>query len=73
MALQRGKVEINAKNFANYIKYNNLILTKQTTWFFAGDGAVFDIDYNGVDHVMAKGDNVKILVFCNQVFSNTGG
>ena len=50
-----------------------MILSKHSNWFFAGDGAVFDIDFNGVDHVLAKGDDTNIMVFCNQVFSNTGG
>jgi pyruvate/2-oxoacid:ferredoxin oxidoreductase beta subunit len=63
--LQRGDVKLTKENFTNYIKFNNLILSKQSTWFFAGDGAVFDIDFNGVDHIMAKGDNTNIMVFCN--------
>lgn len=34
---------------------------------------MFDIDFNGIDHVLAKGDDTNFLVFCNQVFANTGG
>lgn len=73
LKLQRGDVALTKENFTNYIKYHHLILTKHSQWFVAGDGAVFDIDFNGVDHVLAKGDNTNIMVFCNQVFSNTGG
>ena len=63
--LQRGKGELTKQNFTNYIKFHNLILSKNSTWFVAGDGAVFDIDFNGVDHVLSKGDDTNILVFCN--------
>ena len=73
LKLQRGEVELNQNNFTNYVKFNNLVLSKNSTWFYAGDGAVYDIDSNGLDHIMAKGDNVKTIVLCNQVFANTGG
>lgn len=73
LKLQRGDVQLNAQNFTNYIKFHNLILSKHSNWFYAGDGAMFDIDFNGVDHILAKGDDVNVLVFCNQVFANTGG
>ena len=67
------KAPITEKSFMNYVKSNHLLMSKHASWYFAGDGAIFDIDFNGIDHIMGKGDNVNVIVFCNQVFSNTGG
>ncbi|KAH0575434.1 Pyruvate-flavodoxin oxidoreductase 1 [Spironucleus salmonicida] len=71
--LLQKKVKLTESTFLTYVKLNNLLLSAHNNWFYAGDGAVFDIDFNGVDHILAKGDNVNLLVFCNQVFANTGG
>lgn len=68
-----SKQDLDDQTFRSYFKLNNLIFSNNSTWFSAGDGAVYDIDFNGVDHVLASGANVKIIVFCNQVFGNTGG
>lgn len=56
-----------------FLRMNNLLLSCSSHWFIAGDGAAFDIDFNGVDHVVASGAPVKILILCNQVYGNTGG
>jgi len=48
-------------------------LVKQSVWIVGGDGWAYDIGYGGLDHVMASGKNVNILVLDNEVYSNTGG
>ncbi len=46
---------------------------KPSVWIFGGDGWAYDIGYGGLDHVIASGQNVNILVFDTEVYSNTGG
>ncbi len=48
-------------------------LVKKSVWLIGGDGWAYDIGYGGVDHVMASGRNVNILVLDTEVYSNTGG
>ncbi|KGI55868.1 pyruvate:ferredoxin (flavodoxin) oxidoreductase [Campylobacter sp. MIT 97-5078] len=48
-------------------------LTKKSHWIFGGDGWAYDIGYGGLDHVLASGENVNILVLDTEVYSNTGG
>ncbi|WP_422348396.1 4Fe-4S binding protein [Flagellimonas sp.] len=48
-------------------------LVKQSVWIVGGDGWAYDIGYGGLDHVLASGKNVNILVLDNEVYSNTGG
>ena len=48
-------------------------LIKKSIWIVGGDGWAYDIGYNGVDHVLASGDDVNILVLDTEVYSNTGG
>ena len=48
-------------------------LIKKSVWIFGGDGWSYDIGYGGVDHVLASGEDVNILVFDTEVYSNTGG
>jgi pyruvate-ferredoxin/flavodoxin oxidoreductase len=48
-------------------------LMKKSVWALGGDGWAYDIGYGGVDHVLASGENVNILVFDTEVYSNTGG
>jgi len=48
-------------------------LVKKSVWMIGGDGWAYDIGYGGVDHVLASGKNVNILVLDTQVYSNTGG
>ena len=49
------------------------ILVKKSHWIFGGDGWAYDIGYGGVDHVLASGDDINILVMDTEVYSNTGG
>jgi pyruvate-ferredoxin/flavodoxin oxidoreductase len=56
----------NLKSLADY-------LVKKSVWIIGGDGWAYDIGYGGLDHVMASGRNVNILVLDTEVYSNTGG
>ncbi len=48
-------------------------LAKKSVWVFGGDGWAYDIGFGGVDHVLASGEDVNVLVFDTEVYSNTGG
>ena len=49
------------------------MLVKKSVWIIGGDGWAYDIGYGGLDHVLASGRNVNILVLDTEVYSNTGG
>ena len=62
----------------DYEKYPDLkplkdYIIKKSVWMIGGDGWAFDIGFSGIDHVLASGDDVNILVLNTQVYSNTGG
>ena len=48
-------------------------LAKRSQWILGGDGWAYDIGYGGLDHVLASGENVNVLVFDTEIYSNTGG
>ncbi len=48
-------------------------LVKKSVWIFGGDGWAYDIGYGGLDHVLASGENVNVLIMDTEVYSNTGG
>ncbi len=48
-------------------------LAKKSQWIFGGDGWAYDIGFGGVDHVLASGQDINIMVFDTEVYSNTGG
>ena len=52
---------------------NSEYLSKKSVWIFGGDGWAYDIGFGGVDHVLASGEDVNIMVFDTEVYSNTGG
>ena len=52
---------------------NKEYLAKKSVWIFGGDGWAYDIGFGGVDHVLATGEDVNIMVFDTEVYSNTGG
>ena len=58
---------------ARYVVENADMLPKPSIWMFGGDGWAYDIGYGGLDHVLASGENVNVLVFDTEVYSNTGG
>ena len=49
------------------------ILSKKSQWIFGGDGWAYDIGFGGVDHVLASGRDINVMVFDTEVYSNTGG
>ena len=54
------------------VEYQHFIVAR-SQWIFGGDGASYDIGFGGLDHVLASGENVNILVLDTEVYSNTGG
>ena len=54
------------------VEYRHFIVAR-SQWIFGGDGWAYDIGYGGVDHVLASGENVNVLVLDTEVYSNTGG
>ena len=66
--LQKENSEI-AKKILNDKEF----FVKRSQWIFGGDGWAYDIGYGGLDHVLASGENVNVLVFDTEVYSNTGG
>mgnify|MGYP002509437509 CR=1 FL=1 len=58
---------------AAFIRQNREFLTKKSVWAFGGDGWAYDIGYGGLDHVLASGRDINILVLDTEVYSNTGG
>ncbi|MDO4793159.1 MAG: pyruvate:ferredoxin (flavodoxin) oxidoreductase [Filifactor alocis] len=61
------------KEFVDEILKRKDYLVKKSMWIFGGDGWAYDIGYGGLDHVLASGEDVNILVFDTEVYSNTGG
>lgn len=54
------------------LKYRDFLI-KKSQWIIGGDGWAYDIGYGGVDHVLASGEDVNILVYDTEIYSNTGG
>ena len=52
---------------------NKQYLAKKSLWIFGGDGWAYDIGFGGLDHVLASGEDVNVMVFDTEVYSNTGG
>tara|TARA_R110002050_G_scaffold94765_2_gene197226 strand:- start:80804 stop:84334 length:3531 start_codon:yes stop_codon:yes gene_type:complete len=59
----------NAKKLSHLTEY----LRKKSVWILGGDGWAYDIGFGGVDHILASGENINILVMDTEVYSNTGG
>ncbi len=57
----------------NEIYKNRDFLVKRSHWAFGGDGWAYDIGFGGLDHVLASGEDINVLVFDTEVYSNTGG
>ena len=62
-----------AKELLSELNDNKDYLIKKSVWIVGGDGWAYDIGYGGLDHVLASGENVNVLVFDTEVYSNTGG
>ncbi len=61
------------KDIVKEILENREHLVKKSFWLVGGDGWAYDIGYSGLDHILATGEDVNILVFDTEVYSNTGG
>ena len=71
-ALKAYKGEAQKDLVASLVKDADYLL-KRSTWIIGGDGWAYDIGYGGLDHVLATGENVNVLVLDTEVYSNTGG
>ena len=60
-------------NIPNELKLLKDYIPKRIVWAIGGDGWAYDIGYNGLDHILHSGENIKILVLDTEVYSNTGG
>jgi len=49
------------------------LFTKKSYWVFVGDGAAYDIGFGGIDHVLASGEDINVIIYDTEVYSNTGG
>ena len=61
------------KEIFNEIVENKAFLVKKSQWIIGGDGWAYDIGFGGLDHVLASGEDVNVLVLDTEVYSNTGG
>ena len=66
-------IEDDPSDAAVFIRQNREYLTKKSVWAFGGDGWAYDIGYGGLDHVLASGRDINVLVLDTEVYSNTGG
>ncbi len=62
-----------ASEVGQLILENSDLLIKRSMWMYGGDGWAYDIGYGGLDHVLASGEDVNILIVDTEVYSNTGG
>ncbi len=72
-ALSNLSLDENNKNLVKTIIDNKDYLVDKSVWIVGGDGWAYDIGYGGLDHVLASGENINVLVFDTEVYSNTGG
>ncbi len=61
------------KKIADSLNSNREHFVKKSQWILGGDGWAYDIGYGGLDHVLASGEDVNVLVFDTEIYSNTGG
>jgi pyruvate-ferredoxin/flavodoxin oxidoreductase len=66
-------IKDNTTEEAEFIKENKQFLAKKSNWAFGGDGWGYDIGFGGLDHVIASGKDINVLVIDTEVYSNTGG
>ncbi len=72
-ALNAAKLSGRAAELADELKAKEDYLVKRSIWCFGGDGWSYDIGYGGLDHVLASGEDINVLVLDTEVYSNTGG
>ncbi|NBI07837.1 pyruvate:ferredoxin (flavodoxin) oxidoreductase [Senegalia massiliensis] len=66
-------IDEKAKSILKQIEETKDYLVKKSVWIIGGDGWAYDIGFGGLDHVLASGENINVLVFDTEVYSNTGG
>lgn len=71
--LDKDVAEERGKEILKEIKEFKDYLIKKSIWIYGGDGWAYDIGFGGLDHVLASGEDVNVLVFDTEVYSNTGG
>ncbi len=71
--LETAKADGEAADAIRAILDRKDFAAKRSIWMFGGDGWAYDIGYGGLDHVLASGENVNVVVFDTEVYSNTGG
>ena len=69
---QSGTLKTLAPQLSELLTYKDF-LSKKSQWVFGGDGFAYDIGFGGLDHVLASGQDINILIFDTEVYSNTGG
>ncbi len=72
-AIEGAKLSGDADKLAKEILKEKEFLIKKSQWIIGGDGWAYDIGFGGLDHVLASGEDVNVLVFDTEVYSNTGG
>ncbi len=70
---EMGEVPVEVKKLTDEIVEKKDFLVKKSVWALGGDGWAYDIGYGGLDHVLATGEDINMLVFDTEVYSNTGG
>ena len=73
LILELGKAAAEGCPTAKEVLAEKQYLSKKSIWIFGGDGWAYDIGFGGLDHVIASGEDVNIMVFDTEVYSNTGG
>jgi pyruvate-ferredoxin/flavodoxin oxidoreductase len=71
-AIEKADDAANAEAYKEILEAKD-ILAKKSFWIFGGDGWAYDIGFGGLDHVLASGEDVNVLVLDTEVYSNTGG
>ncbi|MBQ9826841.1 MAG: pyruvate:ferredoxin (flavodoxin) oxidoreductase [Firmicutes bacterium] len=72
-AVKAAKLDGEAKSLADELIEKKDYLVKKSVWCLGGDGWAYDIGFGGLDHVLASGEDINVLVFDTEVYSNTGG
>lgn len=70
---QQESSEGELRELIDDIVKNKAFLSRKSQWLFGGDGWAYDIGFGGLDHVLASGEDINVLVFNTEIYSNTGG
>ena len=72
-AIENCNCDGSAKELIECLREKKDYLVKKSQWIVGGDGWAYDIGYGGLDHVLASGEDINVLVFDTEIYSNTGG